>query len=442
MRAARPPGEWRRSTVTAEDAYGNTDTSYAGSVKITSSDGQAVLPPNAKLTGGVGTFDVTLKTSGSETITATDTATSGITGTESDIAISPAAASQFAVTGIAGGIAGLNQTFTVEARDFFGNVATGYTGRVHFTSSDPRALLPDDAPLTNGVGTFSVTLETVGRQSVTATDTTPGGPSGSESGIPVTVAPVSTYVFTDLRGGVTAGVQQSVTISATDPYGNAEPTYTGTVLLTSSDAQAVLPASLSLTGGTGSFLVTFKTSGSQSITGTDSIHNLVPSTESKIPVSAAAATRLVVAGLSGGAAGTAGTVTVTAEDPYGNTATGYTGTVHFTSSDSRAVLPAATTLTDGVGTFSVTLKTVGIGDDHGDRHGYTRHHRARSRASPSRPARPPSWSSLVRAPRPPGEWRRSRSPPRTLTGIPIPATPAAWRSPAATARPCCLRPPP
>src|SRR5208337_4462886 len=346
-------------TVTAEDPYGNTDPSYTGTVHFSSSDDQAVLPADSTLTSGVGSFTVTLETAGTQSVTVTDTATSGITGTESDIAIRPGAASQFAVTGIAGGIAGLNQTFTVEARDFFGNVATGYTGTVHFTSSNPRAQLPANAKLTNGVGTFSVTLETVGRQSVTATDTTAGGPSGSESGIPVTVAPVSTYVFTDLRGGVTAGVQQSVTISATDPYSNAEPTYSGTVLLTSSDAQAVLPASLSLTGGTGSFLVTFKTSGAQSITGTDSVHNLVTSTESNILVSAAAATHLVVAGLSGGGAGTAGTLTVTAEDPYGNTATGYTGTVHFTSSDPIAVLPANTTLTNGVGTFNVTLKTAG-----------------------------------------------------------------------------------
>ena len=346
-------------TVTAEDPYGNTDPSYTGTVHFSSSDGQAVLPADSSLTSGVGSFTVTLETAGTQSVTVTDTATSGITGTESDIAISPGAASQFAVTGIAGDIAGLNQTFTVEARDFFGNVATGYTGTVHFTSSDPRAVLPANARLTNGVGTFSVTLETVGRQSVTATDTTPGGPAGSESGIPVTVAPVSTYVFTGLTGVVTAGVQQSVTISATDPYGNAEPTYSGTVLLTSSDAQAVLPASLSLTGGTGSFLVTFKSSGTQSITGTDSIHNLVTSTDSNILVSAAAATHLVVAGLSGGAAGTPGTLTVTAEDPYGNTATGYTGTVHFTSSDPIAVLPDNSSLTNGVGTFNVTLKTAG-----------------------------------------------------------------------------------
>src|SRR5207247_389890 len=35
------------STLTAQDAFGNTATSYAGTVHFSSSDGQAVLPANA-----------------------------------------------------------------------------------------------------------------------------------------------------------------------------------------------------------------------------------------------------------------------------------------------------------------------------------------------------------------------------------------------------------
>jgi len=52
---------------------------------------------------------------------------------------------------------------------------------------------------------------------------------------------------------------------------------------------------------------------------------------------------------------------VTAKDAFNNTVTGYAGTVHFTSSDGQAVLPADYTFTSGdAGTrnFSVTLVTV------------------------------------------------------------------------------------
>jgi hypothetical protein len=63
-------------------------------------------------------------------------------------------------------------------------------------------------------------------------------------------------------------------------------------------------------------------------------------------------------------AGTAFNVTVKAVDPFGQTAVGYTATVHFTSSDGQAVLPGDYPFTSadaGMHTFSgaVTLKTAG-----------------------------------------------------------------------------------
>ena len=66
--------------------------------------------------------------------------------------------------------AGVPFLFTVTARDAANAVMTGYTGTVHFTSSDPAASLPADATLTNGVGTFSATLRTHGNHTITATD--------------------------------------------------------------------------------------------------------------------------------------------------------------------------------------------------------------------------------------------------------------------------------
>ena len=74
---------------------------------------------------------------------------------------------------------------------------------------------------------------------------------------------------------------------------------------------------------------------------------------------AAAASTLSLSGFpSPVTAGTPGNATVTLKDAYGNLATGYTGTIHFTSSDSQAVLPAAYTFTAadaGVHTFTATL---------------------------------------------------------------------------------------
>jgi len=61
-------------------------------------------------------------------------------------------------------------------------------------------------------------------------------------------------------------------------------------------------------------------------------------------------------------AGTAFPVTITAQNAFGNTATGYVGTVHFTGSAPQAGLPADYTFTvadAGVHNFEVTLPTAG-----------------------------------------------------------------------------------
>lgn len=74
-------------TVKALDANGHQNPSYAGIVHFTSSDGSAVLPADAMLTLGAGTFSATLNTTGSQIIAATDTVSSSITGVSSSIAV-------------------------------------------------------------------------------------------------------------------------------------------------------------------------------------------------------------------------------------------------------------------------------------------------------------------------------------------------------------------
>src|SRR5262249_18339244 len=115
-----------------------------------------------------------------------------IIGTDENFWVQPAAASSLTVAGFpTPDIAGTAQTFAVTAYDAFGNVATGYTGTLHFTSSDSHAVLPANytmSPEEQGTFTFSATLETAGTQSITATDTTTGSVTGSESNIVVQAA--------------------------------------------------------------------------------------------------------------------------------------------------------------------------------------------------------------------------------------------------------------
>jgi uncharacterized protein (TIGR03118 family) len=193
-------------TVTATNGGGQTDTSYTGTVHLTSSDPKAVfidpksgqpLPGNnytfTAADAGVHAFSVTLETAGTnQSITANDAA-HNFTGSQTGITVTPAAATSFVLSGFpAQATSGLPANETVTAKDPFGNTDTNYTGTVHLTSSDPAAVLPADHPYTvaeAGVHTFSVTLNTVGTQSIKATDTVKRTITGSQTGITVNPGP-------------------------------------------------------------------------------------------------------------------------------------------------------------------------------------------------------------------------------------------------------------
>ena len=84
------------------------------------------------------------KTAGAnQSLTATDKNNATITGSATNITVNPGAASSFVVAGFPSPVmAGTSGAFTVMAKDAFGNIATGYTGTVKFTSNDTKAVLP------------------------------------------------------------------------------------------------------------------------------------------------------------------------------------------------------------------------------------------------------------------------------------------------------------
>jgi hypothetical protein len=353
-------------TVTAKDAYNNTATAYAGTVSIASNDGQFSAPTPSTLTSGTHTFSVNLRT---VTTTASLTAGDGsISGSQTNITVTPGLAASFTVSGFASPTtAGIQHGVTVTAKDAYNNTATGYGGTVHFTSNDPQATVPVNTTLTNGTGTFNATLRTAGTAlSITATDTVSSGITGTQSGITVNAAALSELSVTGFPATTTAGASGSVTVAAQDAFGNTITGYTGTVTFDSTDAQAVLPADYTFVLGDGGDKVfagvVLKTAGTQSISVHDTVATSVTGSQTGILVSPAAAASLVMSTGSTATAGTPFNVTVTAKDAFNNTATGYTGTVTLTSSDSAATMPAGHAYVGGDGgihVFSVTLVTAG-----------------------------------------------------------------------------------
>ena len=351
-------------TVTAFDQNNNLLTSYTGTVQITSSDVQAGLPASATLASGVGVFTVTLKTAGAQTLTATDTANSSITGHSSGIIVSPALTAHFALNAPSVVTAG-SVRFTVAAQDAFNNATTTYDGIVGFTSSDSRATLPPSTALSNGIGTFSATLKTVGSQTLAATDVSTGTIVGASSGIAVSAGPAADFTVT-VPASSTAGNAFTVTVTALDQFNNTALGYVGTVQFTTSDPNGLanLPGAYTFTQGdqgqhTFTNGVSLVTAGPETLNASDIGNGSINGTSNAINISAVSADQLTINNGSSTAAGNAFRFTVTADDPFGNIATSYNGTVTFASNDATATLPGNGTLANGVGTFSATFKTAG-----------------------------------------------------------------------------------
>src|SRR5439155_132378 len=182
----------------------------------------------------------TLKTSGNQTVTGTDTVTGSITGTSGTIAVSASAVTHYSVTAPASATAGTAFSITVTALDQFNNTAMGYTGTVHFTSSDGQAVLPTNSTLTNGTSSFNVTLKTSGNQKITGTDTVTNRITGTSGNVNVTFASGgATHYTVSAPTNATAGTAFSVTVTAQDQFGNTVTNYAGTVHFHRSDVQSL-----------------------------------------------------------------------------------------------------------------------------------------------------------------------------------------------------------
>jgi hypothetical protein len=166
------------------------------------------------------------------------------------------------------------------------------------------------------------------------------GGSGTLQVLPdITLAPIS------LPHG-TAGTAYSQTLTAS---GGAGGPYTFAITAGALPTGFNLSSSGVLSGSTTTAQTAFFT-----VTATDH-SGFMGSQAWTLTVDPAAATHFVVSGPSSVSSGTPFSITVTAVDAYGNVATGYRGTVKFSSSDHNAALPGKSSFTasdQGVHTFA------------------------------------------------------------------------------------------
>ncbi|MEA2217342.1 MAG: hypothetical protein QOK19_2903 [Solirubrobacteraceae bacterium] len=362
------------ATLTAIDAYGNTQPSYAGTKAVTfsgpttSPTGKAPLyAETVTFNGGVGSAAVTLYNAQSANLKASD---GTFSGTSTSFTVAGAAAATFTLSTPAP-TAGSTFSETITAKDLYGNTATGYTGSKAITFSGPgnspggkAPSYPSTVSFSSGSGTTSSpTIYDAGTMTLTATQGTITGTSAS-----FTVAPAGASAFAwEALSTQTAGTAFSATLTADDAYGNVA-NYQGTKTLTFGGAKSSpggkapsYPASVIFTAGTGTAnnITLYDADSAVVLTATQST---VQGSSAAFQVSSSAAASLSLPAPSERTAGSAFNETITALDTYGNTATGYEGAKSLTFSGPSSspggkapAYPSSVTFTAGAGTASISL---------------------------------------------------------------------------------------
>ncbi|AKJ06738.1 Hypothetical protein AA314_08364 [Archangium gephyra] len=353
-------------TVTVRDAYGNAVEDYTGTVSFASSDAAADKPAPYDFIAsdkGQHAFEhVKLHTVGEQSLTVS---AAGLPDATLRTEVGHADPSTLLLTGLPAELnAGDSAELSVEIRDGFGNRATGYTGTVMLSSTDGKATLAAEYTFTaadKGFKTFPVKLVTAGAQSVTVQDK--ASPALNAKADTTVKWLAAARLVLEAPASVEAGGPLALKVTALDAHDNVVKDYTREVTFTVDADRATGPASyMFVLADEGSRRFDFKLEKAVStkITVTDTAGL---SASHDVSVSHAPASTLVLVAPSAPVeAGVAFTVDVTLKDAYDNVATGYTGTLGFTSSDSKLVPPASGELTSadaGHKVFSVTLKTAG-----------------------------------------------------------------------------------
>jgi hypothetical protein len=199
-------------TVIAEDQCENKVTEYNGTIHFTSSDDNAVLPLDytfQSTDNGMQTFEVTLETAGSQSITITDSVDSSITGSLSGITVSHASAQSIIVYPQFDSItAGNTELYTAVACDTYGNTWDVTYSVVWSISPEAGGSWSNNIYTSAKAGTWVVTAinyaEVTGKASLTVT---------SSSLDHIKISPISPIIE--------VGSSQLFNVKAFDLFGNS-----------------------------------------------------------------------------------------------------------------------------------------------------------------------------------------------------------------------------
>jgi len=257
--------------LTAEDANGNTVTSYSGDgdqATLTLSSGTLVgSPVSVMFSNGVGTQSVTITTAGSFTLTATGNPghASGIIGTSNTFTVNQASTSTTLTSSANPSVFGQSVTFTATVTDSSSGSTGTPTGTVTF--KDGTTTLGTGTLNGSGVATFSTSSLSVASHSITAVYGGDTNFTGSASSIlsQVVSQATTTTAASASPNSITFGQSTTVTVTVSPQFGG---TPSGTVSVSDGLGKTGDTCNIILSGGTGQCSLTPSANGNLTVTAT------------------------------------------------------------------------------------------------------------------------------------------------------------------------------
>jgi hypothetical protein len=167
-----PSGEQTTVYIVALDAQNRLVKNYNGTVNLTNTDSGATMPSSVTFKEGIASFQVTFATEGQQTINAVDSADASLVGSATINVTAPLVATHFKLITLRNAPLGQPVMVLMVALDAQNRPVRSYSGTVNLTTTDTSAILPSTVTFNEGFASFQVTFNTVGRQTITATDGT------------------------------------------------------------------------------------------------------------------------------------------------------------------------------------------------------------------------------------------------------------------------------
>jgi hypothetical protein len=339
--------------IVARDAFENTVTGFSQAVTIT--DLTSLNVTSGNFTGGVlASQSLTINEARSDNQLSVTGGSPSRSGTSNLFNVNAGPLDHFTIDTITDQAAGEFFAIVVRARDEQNNEATSFNGTVTLSDLTNTITPSSSGAFNRGVWSGNVKITQTRANDVITVNG--GGKTGDSNPFNVTASTIDHFDISNINN-LTADNSFDVTITAKDASNNTVNSFNGTVAISDLSGSIAPATSNAFNSGTltQSFTITKSyTADKITVTGVGK-----SSSSNAFDVAPAPLARFDISNVPNRTAGVSFSITITAQDNFGNTYTNFNGTVAIFLNSGTITPGASEAFVNGVRTESVTIPNAG-----------------------------------------------------------------------------------